>query len=310
MTRFLFASDLHGDLGKYRALVNHCNSQEIDALLIGGDLVDGDVNVEGQEKKVSQHAAFINESLEEVLSEEEREVMGKVQNEEQRQHVMARAFKKYRTAIKKGFRKRVEEKELSLIKKILAEYPGPKVVSSGNHDPNFVREYLGNEAKYVDDCIVTIKGVKIAGGCASYEPSAAALHFPEFFPHTQNYNSTRDEKISQEDFSRADGHEPAQIYLWHRGVTDRFSPDRADAGNTHDYHARRLVEIARAKGEDPLVLSGHFHSLDGGREKGVTQLRAGPDYVYEFVYDPGRKRLTEIIVYKYAGEQEVARKAA
>ena len=315
--RAIFASDLHSDFGKYQALVNHSNANGIDAMFLGGDFVDGNVSVNpgGKTGAVPAHDLFLNKSLKEVLTDDEKKSLEGA-NQEQEKEILSGVIEGRKEQIVKSFAGYVEEYELKTIKQILNGYTGRKIGVLGNHDPVFVKVSLEGIVEFVESGIVDINGIKIFGACASYEPPTAASVFPELYPHLKDYKPTNDEMIAKEDFSKANGGDVADkiadIYLLHRGLTDRFAPDKANPPYTHDYNARRLVEIARAKGKDPLVLSGHFHDFDGGREKGIFQLKPG-EFVYEFVMDDKTKELEELVIYKYvadAAENTAAQKQA
>ena len=309
MVRAIFASDMHSDFGKYQALVNHSNANDIGVMLFGGNFVDGGVPIEqgGKTRAVPAHQLFLDRSLQDVLTGDEKKSL-KGASKEQAQEILGKVVESRREQVAKGFFGYVQEHELKPIKEILKAYNGRIVGVLGNHDPEFVKHSLEGIVEFVEDGVIEINGIKIAGASACYEPSAAGMSFPELYPHLGAYKPTNDEMIAKEDFKGAEG-KAADVYLFHKGVTDRFSPDKANPPYTHDYNARRLVEIARAKGKDPLVLSGHFHDFDGGREKGIFQLKPGVD-VYELVINDGSKQLEEIIVYKYVQEAAVQKQAA
>ena len=305
MVRVLFASDLQGDFGKYQAIVNHGNAHGIDALFLGGDFVDGAIPGNGGKQKLdSAHARFINDAVTSVLTEEEIKNLQGL-NPEELQKTLQELIKDKKEPIAKQFYDCVEKYELNVIKQILSGYNGRKVGVLGNHDPEFLKKSLEGIVEFVDDGIVDIHGIKISGLSDSYEPSAAASVLPELYPHIKNYKPTNDEEITKETFSKSEN--PADVYLFHRGVTNRFAPDQKNVPYTHDYNARKLVEEARVSGKDPLVLSGHFHHADGGREKGIFQLKPGM-FVYELNINDKSKQLVEIVIYKYV--QDMAEKKA
>src|SRR3989344_197354 len=87
MVKILFASDLHSDLGKYQAIVNHANAQSIDAVLFGGDFVDGGIpkKVGKETRLIPAHGYFLDRVLESMFTEEELKSVEGVPEEEKKQ---------------------------------------------------------------------------------------------------------------------------------------------------------------------------------------------------------------------------------
>src|SRR3989344_6642103 len=301
MTRLLFVTDPHSNTGLMKAAVELGNARSIHFLGIGGDFVDSKVAVpagNGRNIPMNSLELLYFQVVEESLTEEEKRKLqsqGKGGLETYFQNLPPEK----KEGIFKKFKELAHQYEIDPLKEILSGYNGTIFGTLGNHDPLFLKEGLEGIVQFLDDGDLTIGGLRVSGKPACYERTQLGALLPDQYKHLDDYVETTDEEIAKHPFENDSSVEPADIYMNHRPIFDDFCN-----GSSHDKEARKLVEIAKLRGKNPMILSGHFHGFkSGGLEQGVLQIVGGKDYVFEFDIDDSTKELNEVIIYKYVGSE-------
>jgi Icc-related predicted phosphoesterase len=320
--KLLHATDIHTEITKYEAIVNHANSSDVDAVLVTGDFVDKDsqafpqafaislnkaleqyagpelkgaineLNFTVEKAQKMEQAGATREDLESLISEAKNiqlkigELEKNDPNVEKIHDVALEGFRGYQTA------------EAKAVDQVLGKSSKPVYGVTGNHDPVWLYQAMDNVHFLDKEGSVEIKGIKFAGTPSTYE-SVRGIPMDDY-SHLGDYvveamggtveSSPEYNRLKNEDFD---------VLATHAGVADRIANDTM-MQNQPDSIMYKLMKEKGAK----LNLSGHFHGeLENHLRKvdDILNLNPGSDKVYEIDMEKRANGVyvNKISVYRY-----------
>lgn len=297
MVKILHATDVHTDLKKYEAIVNHANNSKVDAVLITGDLTDKDSEAYEtaypqfvQRALVKNGGKFVSrleeaekagdrKKLEEIVKELENSPEDKIIKKEAQD--MFRAY---------------QISEMQAIDKILAGLNKPAYAVTGNHDPDFTYKIMENVHFLDKEGSKDIGGIRFAGTPSTYEPVKNISYLD--YSHLGDYVIEGEGKVEDSPEYNRLKDENIDVLATHCGLADRLERDTYK-NKKPDQVMYRLMKTKSVK----LNLSGHFHEELIKRVDDILQLNPGSERVYEIdMYKDkkaGKVIVNEVVVYEY-----------
>lgn len=277
MVKILHATDVHTDLKKYEAIVNHANNSKVDAVIISGDLTDKDSVAYPaicSELITASVKKYGSEALVKHIEETERIDLSAVLEdlgEDKSKKVLEEAHKAFRA---------YQVSEMKAIDEILKGCKKPIYAVTGNHDPIFTYQFMENVHFLDREGSAVIGGLKLAGTPSTYEMVPGIL--PVDYGHLRDYNVDGNVDSSPE-YRRLNGQD-IDVLVTHCGLVDRLQRDTM-RGKKPD---QIMYKIMKEKGVK-VNLSGHFHEKLHGVHEGILQLNPGSDLFFEIDLKKGSK---------------------